>query len=46
VLHRPEAHEPLTEEPWRAGRVRDAVAAIVAGADAAFGERSLWPARE
>jgi hypothetical protein len=46
VLHRPEAHEPLTDEPWDERRARDAVSAIVADADAAFGEPELWPAHE
>jgi len=46
VLYRPEAYEPLTDEPWDEGRVRAAVRGIVADADAAFDERELWPAHE
>jgi hypothetical protein len=46
VLYRPEAYEPLTDEPWVDGRVRDEIAAIVADADAAFDADELWPACE
>jgi Lanthionine synthetase C-like protein len=46
VLFRPEAHEPLTDETWDAGRVREAIRAIVADADAAFDPDRLWPAHE
>ena len=46
MLFRPEAFEPLTERAWDAAHVRDAVAAIVADADAAFDPETLWPAVE
>ena len=46
VLHDPDAFEPLTDEPWDAGRARDAIRAIVADADAAFDPEALWPAHE
>jgi hypothetical protein len=36
----------LTDEPWDEARVRDAIAAIVADADAAFSQAGLWPAHE
>jgi hypothetical protein len=36
VLFQPEAHEPLTSEPWNADRVRTAIASIVADAEEAF----------
>jgi hypothetical protein len=43
VLYRPEAFEPLTEETWNAGRVRDRIRAIVADTDQALrGPRLLW----
>jgi len=44
VLYRPEAFEPLTDEPWDAGRVRDGVRRIVADVDGAFDPVGLWPA--
>jgi hypothetical protein len=45
MLYRPEAFEPLTEEPWDEARVRKAIAAIVADADEALrGPRLLWRA--
>ena len=45
MLYRPEAFEPLTDEPWSEGRVRDAIARIVADADAGYrGPRLMWPA--
>jgi Lanthionine synthetase C-like protein len=47
VLYRPEAFEPLTEETWNAGRVRDRIRAIVADTDQALrGPRLLWRAHE
>jgi hypothetical protein len=46
VLYEPSAFEPLTDEPWDQGRVRDRIAAIVADADAAFDPDELWPAHE
>jgi lantibiotic modifying enzyme len=38
--------EPLIDEPWVPARVEDAIAAIVADADAAFDTETLWPAHE
>jgi hypothetical protein len=46
VLYRPDAFEPLTDEPWDEERVRAAVRAIVADADGAFHPDELWPADE
>jgi len=46
VLYRPEAFEPLTDEPWDAGRVARGIRAIVADADEAFAGDDLWPAGE
>jgi hypothetical protein len=45
-LYRPEAFEPLTEEPWVEDRVRAAIRGIVADADAAFDPDGLWPAED
>jgi len=45
VLYRPEAFEPLTDEPWDEERVRDAIREIVADTDDALrGPRLLWRA--
>jgi len=45
VLYRPEAFEPLTEEPWRVHRVREAVREIVADTDDALrGPKLMWRA--
>jgi hypothetical protein len=44
MLYDAEHFEPLTDEPWDEGRVRDAIAAIVADTDAAFDADRLWPA--
>ena len=46
MLYDQAAFEPLTDEPWDAARVGDAIAAIVADADAAFDPHSLWPVHE
>jgi hypothetical protein len=46
VLYRPEAFEPLTDDPWDEGRARAAIASIVEDADAAFDPDALWPANE
>jgi hypothetical protein len=46
VLYDPAAFEPLTDEPWDAARVRDAIGAIVADAEAAYDPDELWPAQE
>jgi hypothetical protein len=43
VLYRPEDFEPVTEEPWDEGRVREAIGRIVADVDAAYRRRPLWP---
>jgi hypothetical protein len=45
-LYKPEAFEPLTDEPWDEERVRDGIRAIVADADQAFDPRQLWPPGE
>jgi Lanthionine synthetase C-like protein len=44
VLFDPESHEPLVETPWSESRARAAIGAIVADAESAFDEQSLWPA--
>jgi lantibiotic modifying enzyme len=45
VLYRPEAFEPLTDAPWDEERVRAAIRAIVADADAELrGPKLQWPA--
>ena len=44
VLFSPDSHEPLTDEPWDAERVRAGIRAVVADAEAAFDPVSLWPA--
>lgn len=44
MLYDAEYFEPLTDEPWDDGRVRDAIAAIVADTDTAFDSDTLWPA--
>src|SRR5215211_4762465 len=46
MLYAPAQFEPLIDEPWDSARVEDAVAAIVADADAAFDAETLWPAHE
>jgi hypothetical protein len=46
VVYEPAQFEPLTDEPWDPGRVEDAIATIVADADAAFDPDALWPAHE
>ena len=46
MLYEPAQFEPLTEEPWDPAHVQDAIAAIVADADAAFDPEALWPAHE
>jgi lantibiotic modifying enzyme len=45
-LYEPTQFEPLIDEPWVSARVEDAIAAIVADADAAFDLDALWPADE
>src|ERR1700759_2579026 len=39
----PDAHEPLAGGPWSERAARDAIAAIVADAEQAYDERTLWP---
>ena len=46
MLYRPEAFEPLADEPWDEAGVRTAIAAIVSDADEAFDPETLWPANE
>ena len=42
MLYDPAAHEPLTDNTWDEGRVREAIAAIVADAEGAL-EGGSWP---
>jgi hypothetical protein len=45
MLFRPDAFEPLTTQSWEAGRVADAIRAIVADTDASFrGPKLFWKA--
>ena len=44
MLYRPEAFDPVTDEPWEEGRVRAAIARIVADVDEAYARQPLWPA--
>jgi len=46
VLYEPAQFEGPTDEPWDSARVEDAIATIVADADAAFDPDALWPADE
>jgi Lanthionine synthetase C-like protein len=46
VLYRPEAFEPLTDEPWDEGRVRAAIQRIADEAQQAYDPEGLWPAHE
>jgi lantibiotic modifying enzyme len=46
MLFRPEAFEPLTQEPWDDERARRGIRAIVADAEERFDPVSLWPADE
>jgi hypothetical protein len=43
ALYDPARHEALAGAEWSAGRVRDAIAAIGADAEAAFDAERLWP---
>lgn len=45
MLYQPERYEPLAGD-WDEEGVRSGIRAIVAGADAAFGAESLWPAND
>ena len=38
--------EALIDEPWAPGRIKDTIAAIVSGTDAAFDLDVLWPAHD
>ena len=44
MLFDPASHEALVDTPWSESRARAAIAAIVADAESAFDEQSLWPA--
>ncbi len=46
MLYEPTRFDALFDEPWVPARVEDAIAAIVADADAAFDPTALWPAHE
>ncbi len=44
MLFDPSSHEPLTQRPWDADRVRAAIVAVVADAESAFDDDALWRA--
>src|SRR3954454_12507498 len=44
MLYDPTRFDALADEPWVPARVEEAIAAIVADADAAFDPKALWPA--
>src|SRR6476659_844944 len=46
MLYEPARFDALIDEPWVPARVEDAIAAIVADADAAFDPTALWPAHD
>jgi hypothetical protein len=46
MLYEPTRFDALTDEPWVPARVGDAIAAIVADADATLDPTALWPAHE
>jgi lantibiotic modifying enzyme len=46
MLYEPKGFDALTDEPWVPARVEEAIAAIVADADAAFDPTAFWPAHE
>ena len=46
MLYEPTRFDALIDEPWVPARVLDAIAEIVADADAAFDSKTLWPAHE
>ena len=46
MLYDPSTFELLTDEPWDPARVKAAIGAIVADADAAWDPQMLWPAHE
>ena len=43
MLYEPTRFDALIDEPWVPARIEDAIAAIVADADAAFDPETLWP---
>jgi hypothetical protein len=46
VLYRPDAFEPLMDEPWDENRVRAAIRQIASDAEQAYDPDGLWPAHE
>ena len=46
MLYEGAEFEPLTDQAWDPAHVQDAIAAIVADADAAYDRQALWPAHE
>lgn len=46
MLYKPEAFEPLTDEPWNEARVREGIRSIVADTEAAYSPDAFWPADE
>jgi Lanthionine synthetase C-like protein len=46
MLYEPTKFDALIDEPWVPARVEDAIAVIVADADAAFDATAFWPAHE
>jgi lantibiotic modifying enzyme len=46
MLYEPTMFDALIDEAWVPARIEDAIAAIVADADAAFDPKALWPAHE
>ena len=46
MLFEPTVHAPLTQTAWDEGRVRGAIRAIVADAEAAYDPETLWPPHE
>jgi hypothetical protein len=46
MLYEPTRFDALVYESWVPARVEDAIAAIVADADAAFDPKALWPAHD
>lgn len=46
MLYRPEAFEPLTDEPWDVQRVAAAIRDVVADAEGTYDAGALWPAEE
>ena len=46
MLYDPQLHEPLTDRRWDEAWVRGRISALVVDADAAYDERTFWPADE